>query len=101
MNRFSTPHVSALAIAFVLTASTVGCSRPADTTLNVAPPAAPVAAAQPVEEPKYEPAYPAEVSAEGLTEKDKAQQAKPHRHDGGQEHAHGEKDKDDDHGHPH
>lgn len=100
MTRFSTPHVSALAITLVLAAGSVGCSRPADTTLKAAPTAS-AAATQSVEEPKYEPAYPTEVSAEGLTAKDTEQQAKPHSHDGGEAHTHGGKEKEGDHGHPH
>ena len=104
MTRFSIPHVPALALMLALAAGTVGCSRPADNTQKAAPAApaaAPAAATQAADEPKYEPAYPTEVSAEGLTAKDTAQQAKPHSHDGGEEHAHGEKEKEGDHGHPH
>ncbi len=47
--------------------------------------AAAEAAAEAVE---YEPAYPAEVSGEGLSEEDVAQQQTGHSHDGG-EHSHG------------
>ena len=53
----------------------------------------------------YEPAYPTDVSDEGLSEEDAAQQQTTHSHDGGEEHAHGEGEDhahgegDDDHAH--
>lgn len=53
-------------------------------------------------EPAFEPAYPAEVSTEGLSEADVAQQ---HSHDGAEAHSHGDDeghgDSEGDHGHPH
>lgn len=55
----------------------------------------------------YEPAYPEEVSAEGLSDEDAAQQEGAHSHDGeaGHDHAGGEHSHDgeagDDHGHDH
>lgn len=91
------PHTRS-SVAFTLTLTValagvaVGCSRPesVENTAPAAPAAAPVVTPAKTEEPKYEPAYPAEVSSDGLTEKDAEQQAVPHRHDGGEEHAHGE-----------
>lgn len=41
------------------------------------------------DEVAYEPAYPEEVSDEGLTEEDTAQQETAHSHDGEGEHSHG------------
>lgn len=55
----------------------------------------------------YEPAYPEEVSAEGLSDEDAAQQENAHDHDGGAGHEHGEGahshdgEAGDDHGHDH
>jgi hypothetical protein len=53
----------------------------------------------------FEPAYPTEVSAEGLSPQDTAQQETPHRHEGGEEHTHGDEkepeEPEGDHGHPH
>lgn len=40
------------------------------------------------ETPSYEPAYPADVSADGLTEEDVAQQVGTHSHGDGEEHSH-------------
>jgi len=100
MTRNSTPHLLALAIALALSAGALGCSRPADTPREAAP-AAPATTTLPAEEPKFEAAYPADVSAEGLTAKDAEQQRKVHSHDGGAPHAHDEKEKEGDHGHPH
>jgi hypothetical protein len=76
------------------------CAGPTKTTPEKPTPSA---AAAPTKAPEYEPAYPADVSTEGLTEKD-AQQQKPHSHDGGKPHVHdGEKHEKgaDDHGHAH
>ncbi len=54
------------------------------------------------EEVAYEPAYPADVSSEGLSEEDVAQQEADHSHDGG-EHSHdgGDHTHDEDDGHQH
>lgn len=43
----------------------------------------------PTEEVAYEPAYPTDVSAEGLSDEDVAQQEFGHAH-GGEEHSHGD-----------
>lgn len=97
-------HLLAPAILFVLATTALGCSRPAETPETAAPtgPAvASAAATAPAEQIQFEPAYPAEVSSEGLSPQDTGQQTQPHRHDGGEEHAHGEKEEADDHGHPH
>jgi hypothetical protein len=95
----------AAALALALAAVAAGCSQPppagpVETTPTPAgAPAAP--ATPPAETTTYEPAYPPDVSPEGLTEKDAAQQAKPHRHGGGEAHTHDEKEQEGDHGHPH
>jgi hypothetical protein len=53
----------------------------------------------------FEPAYPADVSREGLSPQDAAQQEMPHSHDGGAEHTHADEpdqgEGEGDHGHPH
>ncbi|HSM51823.1 MAG TPA: hypothetical protein VLA75_10505, partial [Thermoanaerobaculia bacterium] len=98
-----TLRVFASAIALALVTGTLGCARPADRkpeAATVAPTAAPAAEAASAG-PQYEPAYPADVSTEGLTDKDAQQQARPHAHDGGEEHTHGEDEKEGDHGHAH
>ena len=78
----------------------IGCGGPSDHAAGEA--AAPAAAASPAATVAFEPAYPAEVSAEGLSAQDAAQQETPHSHDGGEEHTHGEEKGDEgDHGHPH
>lgn len=103
MIRTSIFHLLAPAILFVLATTAIGCSRPADAP--EAPPTAPAAASAaapaPAEQPQFEPAYPADVSSEGLSPHDTEQQTLPHSHDGGEEHTHGEKEEEDDHGHPH
>ena len=97
MLRLSTRGVTSLALLLVLAAGAVACSRVTETPRS----ATPASATEPAEEPKYEAAYPADVSSEALSEKDTAQQAKPHRHDGTEEHTHGDKEKEGGHGHPH
>jgi hypothetical protein len=103
MFRINTSTGSLIAITLATAASGLGCAGKAEP-----PSPAPLAAAEQATtppaagEPVFEPAYPAEVSTEGLSETDVAQQ---HSHDGAEPHAHGEEEGHDgsegDHGHPH
>lgn len=97
MTQTGTHRVVGLAITLTLAAGSVGCSRHPEVAGEV-PAAGPAA---PREEPTYVPAYPPEVSSEGLSEQDVAQQSQPHTHADGEEHTHAEKDEEGDHGHPH
>ena len=70
-----------------IAALAIGCQSGASSEPAVEEPAAADASAADV---TYEPAYPTDVSEEGLSEDDTAQQQATHSHDGGEEHAHGE-----------
>lgn len=81
-----TDHRSQLPFALLLaTALVVGCAGDASDSAGEDPPA-PAESADGVE---YEPAFPEEVSSEGLTEGDAAQQ-EAHTHADGETHSHGE-----------
>lgn len=67
----------------------IGCRGEAPNESAIAEPAATTEAEAPAADVAYEPAYPAEVSEEGLSEQDTAQQRASHSH-GGEEHSHGE-----------
>lgn len=96
----------ALAASLLLPAALLAgaCGRDAGDGTGEAAAETPAAAASPTAGVAYEPAYPTDVSAEGLSAQDVSQQEIPHRHDGGEEHTHGEGEdaaESDDHGHPH
>jgi hypothetical protein len=96
-------HRSFRSLPLVLAVATVlaGCGRTAEQSPAADAPA-PAAAASPAATVAYEPAFPADVSAEGLSATDAAQQETPHSHEGGEEHTHAEEKADEgDHGHPH
>lgn len=98
-------HPAVFVPALLLGIGVFGCARSEPAAVE---PKSPAPVAQPAaaeSEVKFEPAYPTEVSAEGLAEKDVAQQQTPHSHDGGAVHAHGDStehaEEEKDHGHPH
>lgn len=95
MTRFRTiPLVAVILLAGALAACAGEPASPATDTSD-----APSQGAGAAEEPEveYEPAFPEEVSSEGLSEADAAQQ-ETHGHDDGTTHTHGDEDADD-HGH--
>jgi hypothetical protein len=88
----------AVAVAIVFAVALSGCGgRTAGPTGEALTPTGTSATAP--GEVALEPAYPEEVSTEGLTEEDRAQQ-QPHRHGDGEVHTHGA-GTEDDHGHRH
>jgi hypothetical protein len=99
---------------FPILALALGASacQSADTDAATPPDASAATSSTATTEPEveYEPAYPGEVSSEGLTEGDVAQQetthshgGEEHSHDDGDEHAHddGDEHEDDDGSHDH
>ena len=95
--------VSAIAVALALGACSRDRAEPPAAATSTAPAASAAAPSPTPGDVAFEPAYPPEVSAEGLSKQDATQQQKPHRHEGGEEHTHGDEGKDGDghHDDPH
>ena len=101
-------RVLAALFAVLLLAGALAACGGSDDRATAADSRAPAAVAEPgppASDVAYEPAYPADVSSEGLSEGDVAQQETPHSHDGGEEHTQGDEEvhgeDEGDHGHPH
>ena len=83
-------HVCLLASLLLLTVVLAACGSPEPNEPASAETSASEGTGVDAGATTYEPAYPAEVSAEGLTEEDIAQQEATHSHGDGEEHAHGD-----------